>query len=326
MNIRPVRLAPWAAGASPTISEPGGRIAEARAPDGPSSPSRGRRPASRCDQFAPGHEARAPAAGDDLLGEPDERVHLPQVDPSARPRPPAEPVGWLRHLPRTKPRPSDPRAVRPPRRRRPPRARCCPAGRRDCTSPTTAGSRPKQSAERIARAGAGRPPSTPRRSSAPGRRPRPSARPRAPASRAGAGCLEADFGEWTGAELQGAVQAARVAHRAAPPERFPLPRRRVVRRDAARIGTAVDRLVAAHPARSSSPCRTPIRSRLRVAQAMGSHLDLFQRIVVSPCSVSAVAYGAGGPQVLCVNSTADGLPVPKPAPPRNSDRGRRRLP
>ena len=44
-----------------------------------------------------------------------------------------------------------------------------------------------------------------------------------------------------------------------------------------------------------------------VAAAMGTHLDLFQRIVVSPCSVTAVLYGDGGPVVLAVNSTGDDL-------------------
>ena len=39
-----------------------------------------------------------------------------------------------------------------------------------------------------------------------------------------------------------------------------------------------------------------------VAQALGTHLDLFQRIIISPCSVTAIAYGAGGPAVLTVNS------------------------
>ena len=39
-----------------------------------------------------------------------------------------------------------------------------------------------------------------------------------------------------------------------------------------------------------------------VADALGTHLDLFQRIVISPCSVTAIAYGPGGPTVLTVNS------------------------
>jgi probable phosphoglycerate mutase len=41
-----------------------------------------------------------------------------------------------------------------------------------------------------------------------------------------------------------------------------------------------------------------------VAQAAGTPLDLFQRLTVAPCSVSAIAYTGGGPVVLTVNSTA----------------------
>jgi len=40
-----------------------------------------------------------------------------------------------------------------------------------------------------------------------------------------------------------------------------------------------------------------------VAHAMGTHIDLFQRIVVSPASVTAISWHAGGPVVLTVNST-----------------------
>ena len=40
-----------------------------------------------------------------------------------------------------------------------------------------------------------------------------------------------------------------------------------------------------------------------VADAVGTPLDLFQRIVVSPCSVTAIAYSPFGPIVLAVNST-----------------------
>ncbi len=40
-----------------------------------------------------------------------------------------------------------------------------------------------------------------------------------------------------------------------------------------------------------------------LAAAAGVPLDMFQRIVISPCSVSAIVIGPGGPLVLCVNST-----------------------
>ena len=40
-----------------------------------------------------------------------------------------------------------------------------------------------------------------------------------------------------------------------------------------------------------------------VAAAAGMPLDLLQRLVISPCSISALLFTAGGPVVLCVNST-----------------------
>jgi probable phosphoglycerate mutase len=45
-----------------------------------------------------------------------------------------------------------------------------------------------------------------------------------------------------------------------------------------------------------------------VAHALGTHLDLFQRIVISPGSVSAISYMEDrAPTVLMVNSTAEPL-------------------
>ena len=40
-----------------------------------------------------------------------------------------------------------------------------------------------------------------------------------------------------------------------------------------------------------------------VSAAAGIPLDLMQRLVISPCSISAILFTAGGPMVLCVNST-----------------------
>ncbi|GAA4393761.1 MSMEG_4193 family putative phosphomutase [Tsukamurella soli] len=40
-----------------------------------------------------------------------------------------------------------------------------------------------------------------------------------------------------------------------------------------------------------------------IADAVGSHLDQFQRIVVNPASMSVVSYGEARPMVLCVNAT-----------------------
>jgi probable phosphoglycerate mutase len=62
-------------------------------------------------------------------------------------------------------------------------------------------------------------------------------------------------------------------------------------------------LVAAHPGESIVAVSHADCIKAIVAAAAGVPLDLMQRLVVSPCSISAVLFTAGGPLVLCVNST-----------------------
>lgn len=50
-----------------------------------------------------------------------------------------------------------------------------------------------------------------------------------------------------------------------------------------------------------------------IADAMGTHLDSFQRIVVDPASISVIRYGASRPYVHAVNTT-ETLSVPQPRP------------
>jgi probable phosphoglycerate mutase len=43
------------------------------------------------------------------------------------------------------------------------------------------------------------------------------------------------------------------------------------------------------------------------AHALGAHLDHFQRIVISPCSVTALLLGGGAPLALCINDVGGDL-------------------
>ena len=52
-----------------------------------------------------------------------------------------------------------------------------------------------------------------------------------------------------------------------------------------------------------------------LADALGMHLDLFQRITVGPASVSIVRYGAGRPSVYSTNTDAGDLSWLKSTPP-----------
>ena len=52
--------------------------------------------------------------------------------------------------------------------------------------------------------------------------------------------------------------------------------------------------------------------RITIGGANNTHIDLFQRIVVSPASVTAILWTPAGPCVLAVNST--GRPLTELAP------------
>ena len=74
-----------------------------------------------------------------------------------------------------------------------------------------------------------------------------------------------------------------------------------------RMVSTLDDLRKAHPGGVVICVSHADPIKAAVAHAMGTHLDLFQRIVISTCSVSAVSYSSHGPVVLTVNSTGGDL-------------------
>jgi probable phosphoglycerate mutase len=119
------------------------------------------------------------------------------------------------------------------------------------------------------------------------------------------GLLEADFGEWTGAELKKLFKLPEWRTVQRNPSTFRFPGGESFTEMQTRICGTIDRLRAEHPGETIVAVSHADPIKAVVAQAMGTHLDLFQRIVVSPCSVSAILYGVDGPIVLAVNSTGD---------------------
>ena len=120
-------------------------------------------------------------------------------------------------------------------------------------------------------------------------------------------CSSADFGDWTGAKLKDLMKLPEWQTVQRYPSGFRFPNGESFAEMQTRIVGALDKLVARHPGETivAVSHADPIKAAL--AQALGTHLDLFQRIIVSPCSISAVLYGATGPAVLAANSTGDDL-------------------
>ena len=127
------------------------------------------------------------------------------------------------------------------------------------------------------------------------------------------GLLECDFGDWTGGELKKLMKKPEWSTVQRAPSTFRFPNGESFTEMQTRMVGAVDRLRAEHRG-GVVVCVShadPIKAVL--THAMGTHLDLFQRIVVSTCSVSAVAYTGGGPIVLTVNSTGGSLAELRPS-------------
>ena len=127
------------------------------------------------------------------------------------------------------------------------------------------------------------------------------------------GLLECDFGDWTGAELKNLMKLPEWNTVQRAPSTFTFPGGESFTAMQNRIVGAIDRLRAAHPGGTIVCVSHADPIKAAVAHAMGTHIDLFQRIVISTCSVTAIAYGMGAPVVLTVNSTGGSLAELRPS-------------
>jgi len=131
----------------------------------------------------------------------------------------------------------------------------------------------------------------------------PTARTLGLRSRSDRGLLECDVGSWTGASHARLVKRPEWSDVQRWPSGFRFPEGESFAEMSARSNDAVLRLARAHPGETIVAVSHADPIKAVVASASGVPLDLFQRFVISPCSVSALVFGPGGPHVLCVNST-----------------------
>ena len=114
--------------------------------------------------------------------------------------------------------------------------------------------------------------------------------------------IEFDVGEWTGERLRRLRKRPEWRLIQQHPSGFRFPGGESFTEMQARMTAAVERLVARHPGQTIVAVSHGDPIKAAVAHALGTPLDLFQRIVISPGSISAIAYRAQGPAVLTVNS------------------------
>ena len=127
------------------------------------------------------------------------------------------------------------------------------------------------------------------------------------------GLLECDFGEWTGGELKKLMKLPEWNTVQRAPSTFRFPGGESFTEMQGRMIGTIDRLRAAHEGGVVVCVSHADTIKAAVSHAMGTHIDMFQRIVISPCSITAIAYSAGGPVVLTVNSTGGSLAELRPS-------------
>lgn len=120
-----------------------------------------------------------------------------------------------------------------------------------------------------------------------------------------AGLIECDFGDWTGRKLADLNKLPEWKTVQRHPAGFRFPKGESFSEMQTRMVDAVNELAGEHRGEIIVAVSHADTIKAAVAQALGTPLDLFQRIVVGQCSVSAVLYGPTGPTVLAVNHTGD---------------------
>ena len=118
------------------------------------------------------------------------------------------------------------------------------------------------------------------------------------------GLIECDFGDWTGKRLNRLAKLPEWRQVQRAPSLFRFPGGESFPEMATRAYGSVVSLAQTHRGETivAVSHADPIKAVL--ATAIGAPLDLFQRLTVAPCSISAMLIGDEGCLVLCMNSTA----------------------
>lgn len=115
---------------------------------------------------------------------------------------------------------------------------------------------------------------------------------------------EVRYGDWEGKEVR-ALQSRKMWHVIQEyPSRAYFPNGETMRGVQVRAVNEVERLAAVHPRELVVVVSHADIIKMVVAHFLGMHLDNFQRIVISPASISSLMLGYGRPYVAAINDCA----------------------
>ena len=118
---------------------------------------------------------------------------------------------------------------------------------------------------------------------------------------------ECQFGDWTGRRLADLRKLPEWVTVQRNPSVFRFPGGESFGEAQARAVGALADIAAHHRGKTVVAVSHADVIKAVVAAAVGTPLDLFQRIVISPCSVTVIVHRPSGPTVLAVNNTGDAL-------------------
>src|SRR5262249_60499006 len=130
----------------------------------------------------------------------------------------------------------------------------------------------------------------------------PVAKLRGIAVRVERGLPEIDPGPWTGLSLKRAARRPEWAVVQRHPSAFRFPGGESFVEMQARMASTLERLVERHRGQTIVVASHADPIKTLGAWGLGTPLDLFQRVVIAPASITAIAYRARGLSVLTINA------------------------
>ena len=127
------------------------------------------------------------------------------------------------------------------------------------------------------------------------------------------GLLEVDYGKWTGKKIKKLAKKKSWHTIQHYPSEASFPGGETMYQMQSRFVQEVNRLVAQHPGQTIALVGHADLIKSAVANYLGVHFDLFQRIVISTASITTIAFTPAGPRVIAVNDTNHNPPAEKPA-------------
>ncbi len=121
------------------------------------------------------------------------------------------------------------------------------------------------------------------------------------------GLGEVHYGDWTGRLLKELREEELWPVIQVYPGGARFPGGESIREVQSRMVAALDAIRDAHPGQAVAVISHSDPIKLAVAHYAGMPLDLFQRLTISPASVTAFAFSRFGPRLICLNHT-DPLP------------------